>query len=1486
MEDSSRTVFLKKGKEKGSLAEEAESWRSPLRQDCSDYGRGLSNKAEMGSHRKISQASYGSSPRKDGHGILSNSSVGFKKRGQSPGGRQHDDGFRKLPAQDDHHTREENWRERSNSHEFTRERKDSMQGASEDLSRCADDGSKGNKRKSKQRRRNHLDREEDQDSPVIDESVLSEKELLGLHQAEERLSRDDIFRLKRHPRNCPNAKYSCKLCDVLIESISSAHKHIKEKWHKKKVKEKREEELLTALLPPSQSQVKAIGAAIGKVVEEHGLSDEDVIKRKDIVTALEKVIKCLLPECSLRLYGSSCTKFGFKDSDIDIDIQFPAHMHQPDVLLLVQESLHNSKSFIDLEADFHARVPVVVCKEKQSGLLCKMSAGNDNAYLTTDYMAALAELEPRLTPLVTAFRYWAKICHIDCPEEGGLPPYVIALMVIYFLQQRKEPVLPVYLGLWIEGFSLNKLMDFRLIGVEDSQVLWEYNPSLEKATHTGEEFVNHGKAPLTFDPDHQCEVALGQLWVELFRFYSLEFNMPDYVISIRIKEVISRELKDWPKKRIAIEDPYSSKRNVARTLNSQLMYEYILHCLKTTYKYFALPQKKQVKPNKQNHKDLEAEVIENIELQRRDPGQRGNIPPSPNELHLIQSKLHDLNVNSSQTRTDLNGKSKNHVPNNIQGVDCPRIRHGSDSFAEEEVASEKGIDDLDCVIEEIILEDPDGSKPNSDEQSENEEQEQAERSTKLDANQRLGEESENGDPINLTCFSMELENETESPSDSEGCLNPGLVDSDDFGLDDTGRLDKEDEDPGSNEELDESLNTFLVSKQRHLVGSINSEEEDDEEDTYHRDHLDSVTMEDELDNIYTASGEDILSEDDEHFTLEAVTRSDQWGHKKENETSGRVGTSNKRDLDGKVKNDPVFAEDSRHDNDLVYEFSKLTFTRGKLPTIACSLCRREGHLKRDCPEDFKKVELEPLPPMTPKFLKILNQVCNQCYKDFSPDQIEEQVREYILQNLEQFVKQEFDGAKLSLFGSSKNGFGFKQSDLDVCMTFEGKETAEGLDCIRIIENLAKVLRKHPGLRNILPITTAKVPIVKFFHMRTGLEGDISLYNTLALHNTRLLAAYASIDPRVKYLCYTMKVFSKVCDIGDASRGSLSSYAYTLMVLYFLQQRKQPVIPVLQEIYDGPGKPEEIVDGWNVYFFDDLSNLPNRWPQFGKNTESVGELWLGMLQFYTEEFDFKEHVISIRRKKLLTTFKKQWTSKYIVIEDPFDLNHNLGAGLSRKMTNFIMKAFINGRRVFGTPVKVFPSEYPTKMEYFFDPEVLTEGELAPNDRCCRICGKIGHFMKDCPLRRKLRKRDRGYDDDRYQRRNLEDRDMSNLGSSPQKTRQEQLTYETGRDRTPRQWAEKWSKQEDRELREKRCFICGSEGHIKKECPQYKGSAGVSKPGSISFSTSPSAPSNLKNSKANQGTSLQKQKVFLSPQTGFLVNKHMTQGRSAQKRNQQD
>jgi terminal uridylyltransferase len=43
----------------------------------------------------------------------------------------------------------------------------------------------------------------------------------------------------------------------------------------------------------------------------------------------------------------------------------------------------------------------------------------------------------------------------------------------------------------------------------------------------------------------------------------------------------------------------------------------------------------------------------------------------------------------------------------------------------------------------------------------------------------------------------------------------------------------------------------------------------------------------------------------------------------------------------------------------------------------------------------------------------------------------------------------------------------------------------------------------------------------------------------------------------------VKYFAKVCDIGDASRGSLSSYAYILMLIFYLQRCSPPVLPVLQ-----------------------------------------------------------------------------------------------------------------------------------------------------------------------------------------------------------------------------------------------------------------------------------------------------------------------------------
>ncbi|XP_068093297.1 terminal uridylyltransferase 7 [Hyperolius riggenbachi] len=1432
--------------------------------------------------QKAKPIPYSSSPR---NGNFQNTLKNF-----SPGGRpvsSYKDGGKRWSAEEQR-SNSANWRERR-SQTSNRTRNDSI-GEQVDGSRWQENGERRNqvgKRRMqrhpstedategqsgvtdsmtrvrpKRDRRRTCDQDDDcLETPVIDESTLPEKELLGLKQAEDRLKRDYIYRLRGRLRKYPNAIYTCKLCDAFIDTIPSAHKHIKDKRHKRNLKEKKEEELLTSLPPPTELQIQAIGIAITKVVQEHGLDEEDLIKRLTTVTAMEALIQENLLGCSLRLYGSSCSRMGFKNSDLNIDIQFPSSMNQPDVLLLVQESLKQCDLFTDFEADFHARVPVVVCREKKSGLLCKVSAGNENACLTTNLLATLSMFESRLVQLVVAFRYWAKLCGIDRPEEGGLPPYVFALMVVFFLQQRKEPVLPVYLGLWIESFSMQKLGQFSLQEIDQECVTW-----IQTAVEGGqilhnEQCQSKGKVPVIFPASKQCSASIGQLWVDLLRFYALEFNMTDLVISIRVKEKMSRDVKDWPKKRIAVEDPYSVKRNVARSLNSQLVFEFILHCLKATYKYFAMPQNASEKSKKKAEQ--------------------------PSDLDQdLKRKLKDLSIDSIKNNLGDSTVGQTHSAK-LDSTIKRKLLY--------ETFPDDTVEDADCIIEEILGDHEDSLQSCEEQESahEDSDDDHLTSSKKIQNDDYLlvghgfDEDSESGEaPVE----------ETDSLSDSEG----GLGADDDCDLESSvlcvGKLDLDDESTEGTDELEETAHKF-VTKDFDLAAANNSEEDDFEDNSLvlnHREHLDSLTADEELDHTYTGSLDDMLSEDDQH--VDQVSSSSLRDSEKAN--------TNVHDTETKKA-----LSDADHSGieeaTLFYEFNKPTFTRGKSPTVVCNLCKKEGHRKKDCPEDFKKIELEPLPPLTPLFCNILDQVCVQCYVDFCPSSLEDRAREHIRQDLEDFIRREFTGARLNLFGSSKNGFGFIQSDLDICLTFDGLETAEELDSIRTIEELARHLRKHQGLRNILPITTAKVPIVKFYHVRSGLEGDISLYNTLALHNTRLLASYAAIDPRVKYLCYIMKVFTKMCDIGDASRGSLSSYAYTLMVLFFLQQRNPPVIPVLQEIYPDNRRPEILVDGWNVYFFDKVNELSKFWPDFGKNAESVGELWLGLLRFYTEDFDFKEHVISIRRKSLLTTFKKQWTSKYIVIEDPFDLNHNLGAGLSRKMTNFIMKAFINGRRLFGTPVRNFPKEYPSAMEYFFDPDVLTEGELAPNDRCCRICGKIGHFMKDCPMRRKVRRRNQeNAANQRYperrQRKN-DDREMNRgMEGSCVEGKQQQSTpkkpqqgawgnNEASKEKMLRFSSEKWRRQEDRELREKRCFICGREGHIKKECPQTKGAAGNVK--SDVVYGSPSTPSPQKpQTRFVQMVPLQddkkKQKLSFSPQSGSLSSKYMSQGKASQRRTQQE
>lgn len=79
--------------------------------------------------------------------------------------------------------------------------------------------------------------------------------------------------------------------------------------------------------------------------------------------------------------------------------------------------------------------------------------------------------------------------------------------------------------------------------------------------------------------------------------------------------------------------------------------------------------------------------------------------------------------------------------------------------------------------------------------------------------------------------------------------------------------------------------------------------------------------------------------------------------------------------------------------------------------------------------------------------------------------------------------------------------------------------------------------------------------------------------------------------------------------------------------------------------------------------------------------------LGFLKYYTEVFDWKQHVVSIRDTSPLTRKVKGWHKTRLAIEDPFLLSHNLAAGVSPRMGLYILKAFRRARTHFGTPIEM-------------------------------------------------------------------------------------------------------------------------------------------------------------------------------------------------------
>lgn len=264
------------------------------------------------------------------------------------------------------------------------------------------------------------------------------------------------------------------------------------------------------------------------------------------------------------------------------------------------------------------------------------------------------------------------------------------------------------------------------------------------------------------------------------------------------------------------------------------------------------------------------------------------------------------------------------------------------------------------------------------------------------------------------------------------------------------------------------------------------------------------------------------------------------------------------------------------------------------------------------------------------------------------------IRDQLLKRLRGIIAQEWPTAELHIYGSAGNGLGLRSADVDMSLCLPKDASSprryKGGDegSARVVLTRLSEIATCNNLEVMGMFLDARVPVIKMRDPASNLHVDVCVNNMLAIRNTQLLKAYADLDERFRYLCMLVKMWAKRRDLNDAYNGTLSSYAYTLLVIHYLQTLDNPVLPCLQRMVNGKVVEDEseipqVSTGnegfrmYNTYF--DQSVSPETFTS--ENTDPVHELLVGFFFYYAYVFHYDTDLASIRLGKQTSRSERGW-----------------------------------------------------------------------------------------------------------------------------------------------------------------------------------------------------------------------------------------------------
>lgn len=320
----------------------------------------------------------------------------------------------------------------------------------------------------------------------------------------------------------------------------------------------------------------------------------------------------------------------------------------------------------------------------------------------------------------------------------------------------------------------------------------------------------------------------------------------------------------------------------------------------------------------------------------------------------------------------------------------------------------------------------------------------------------------------------------------------------------------------------------------------------------------------------------------------------------------------------------------------------------------------------------------------------------------------------VCKTVENVLKPFFPKCNVHLVGSSVNGLGMKGCDVDMSFVSDddaldqvssseyalvpsiedvksGQFPLKNLCCLPTKVQLLfikNVLDKHcPECVNV-EYVAGRCRIISFLYEKHNLKCDLSFNTRSALYSTKLFHLYGQLDKRVPLLLTFFKYWTKRCRlVGGPVR--FKTYAFCLLMIYFLQTRTPPVIPNVEHLFS---KTDFLMSDapWDYGASPDVGKFePSR------NTQSAEDLLREFFFFYAF-FDFYKAICPLSAtcvdQKLLTFREEQeggLNHNVICIEDPLDVSWNVTCHLQFKVAKSFMENLVAVCKLYQSEA-LFPS----------------------------------------------------------------------------------------------------------------------------------------------------------------------------------------------------